>query len=78
MNSNLENAKARGGINHIISTLLIQGFIDQNYADWLKREIGYGRIVGFRHLAEVLLAYGTIKDHNYNVIIEYSKRFGTF
>jgi hypothetical protein len=75
MTSTLENQKVRGAIHHVISQLVIKQFINQDYADYLKREIGYGRIVGFRHLAEFLLACKTINDHNYSVIIEYGKRF---
>jgi len=74
----IANVKTRGGINHVISQLQIKGFIDQNYAEWLKREINYGNIVGFRHLAELLAAYGTIGPQNYSNIMEYSKRFGEY
>jgi hypothetical protein len=44
----------------------------------LKREIGYGRIVNFRHLAEWLLAWGFIDAGNYDRIIEYGKKFGEY
>jgi len=74
----IENVKVRGGINHVISQLNIKQIIDNDYADHLRREINYGRITGFRHLAELLLAYGTIGQKNYSAIIEYSKRFGTY
>lgn len=76
MGENLKNAKTSGAINHVISQLHTKGIIDDNYRDYLKREIGYGRIVGFRHLAEFLLACRTIGDENYNRIMEYGKRFG--
>jgi hypothetical protein len=73
-----QNIKVQGGISHIISQLNIKQIIDNDYADHLRREINYGRITGFRHLAELLLAYGTIGQQNYSAIIEYSKRFGTY
>ena len=75
MNTNIKTA---GGINHVISQLHIKQIIDQNYFEHLKREVNYGRIIGFRHLAEVLLAYGTIGAENYSNIMEYSKRFGEY
>lgn len=70
------NAKTAGAIQHVISQLLIKGLITQNDSDHLKREIGYGRIQGFRHLAELCQAYGFINTHNANQIINYGKRFG--
>jgi hypothetical protein len=73
-----QNIKVQGGISHIISQLNIKQIIDNDYADHLRREINYGRITGFRHLAELLLAYGTIGPENYSSIIEYSKRFGSY
>lgn len=73
-----QNIKIQGGISHIISQLNIKQIIDNDYADHLRREINYGRITGFRHLAELLLAYGTITEINYSKIMEYSKRFGEY
>ena len=70
------NAKTAGAIQHIISQLLIKGLITQDDSDHLKREIGYGRIVGFRHLAELCMAYGFINQYNADQIINYGKRFG--
>jgi len=70
------NAKTAGAIQHVISQLLIKGLITPDDSDHLKREIGYGRIVGFRHLAEWLKACGFINEHNYNQIVNYGKRFG--
>ena len=70
------NTKTRGGINHVISQLTIKGHITPDDAEHLKREIGYGRIVGFRHLAEWLRAFGFIGNYDYNQIIEYGKKFG--
>ena len=74
----ITNVKTKGGINHVISQLHVKQIIDQNYYAHLKREINYGRIEGFRHLAELLLAYGTIGPQNYHNIMEYSKRFGEY
>lgn len=74
----IANVKTRGGINHVISQLHVKQIIDQNYFEHLKREVNYGRIVGFRHLAELLLSYGTIGPDNYSKIMEYSKRFGEY
>ena len=73
-----QNPKVRGGINHVISQLHVKNIIDENYFEHLKREVNYGRIVGFRHLTELLLAYGTIGPQNYFNIMEYSKRFGEY
>jgi hypothetical protein len=73
-----ENPKVRGGMIHVASQLHIKQIIDENYFEHLKREINYGRIVGFRHLAELLLAYQTIGPQNYSNIMEYSKRFGEY
>jgi hypothetical protein len=75
MTSTLDNQKVRGAIHHVISQLQLKKLITENDADHLKREIGYGRITGFRHLAEWLLAYGFINDHNYSQIIQYGNRF---
>jgi hypothetical protein len=76
MGENLTNAKTAGAIQHVISSLHAKGIIDDNYRDNLKREIGYRNIVGFRHLAEYLLANRTIGTENYDAIMEYGKRFG--
>jgi hypothetical protein len=70
------NPKARGGINHVISQLTIKGHITPDDAEHLKREIGYGRIHGFRHLAEYCSAWGWIGNYDYNQIVEYGKKFG--
>lgn len=75
MTSTLENQKVRGAIHHVISQLVIKKLITPDDSDHLKREIGYGRITGFRHLAEYLLACGNIDDHNYSQIIQYGNRF---
>jgi hypothetical protein len=72
------NVKTRGGLNHVISQLTIKNLITENDAEHLKREIGYGRIVNFRHLAEWLLAWGFIDAGNYDRIIEYGKKFGEY
>jgi len=72
------NIKTRGGINHVISQLTIKNLITENDAEHLKREIGYGRIVNFRHLAEWLLAWGFINDYNYSQIISYGHKFGEY
>jgi hypothetical protein len=74
----IANVKTRGGINHVISQLQIKNLITENDAEHLKREIGYGRIVGFRHLAEWLMAWGFINDHNYSQIIQYGHKFGEY
>jgi hypothetical protein len=72
------NVKTRGGINHVISQLTIKGHITPDDAEHLKREIGYGRIIGFRHLAEWLVAWGFIGTRDYNQIVEYGKKFGEY
>lgn len=76
MGENLQNPKTAGAIQHVITSLHTKGIIDDNYRDYLKREIAYRRIEGFRHLAEFLLACRTIGIENYNAIMEYGKRFG--
>lgn len=76
MGENLQNPKTAGAIQHVIASLHNKGIIDDNYRDYLKREIGYRRIEGFRHLAEFLLANRTIGHENYDAIMEYGKRFG--
>lgn len=73
-----DNVKTRGGINHVISQLTIKQIITETDAEHLKREIGYGRIVGFRHLAEWLLAWQFIGTHNYSQIMQYAKKFGEY
>lgn len=72
------NTKTRGGLNHVISQLVIKGHITPNDSDHLKREIGYGRIVGYRHLAEYCMAWGWVGTHDYNQIVEYGKKFGEY
>jgi hypothetical protein len=72
------NIKTRGGINHVISQLTIKKLITEDDAEHLKREIGYGRIINFRHLAEWLLAWGFINDYNYAQIISYGHKFGEY
>lgn len=76
MGENTRNPKTAGAIQHVISSLHTKGIIDDNYRDHLKREIAYSRIVGFRHLAEYLLANRTIGLENYDAIMDYGKRFG--
>lgn len=72
----LTNVKTKGGITHVISQLTIKGHITQDDADHLRREVNYGRITGFRHLAEWLLAFGFIGSRDYGQIVEYGKKFG--
>lgn len=74
----IANVKTRGGINHVISQLVIKQLITEDDAEHIKREIGYGRIINFRHLAEWLMAWQFIGPENYNRIIEYGKRFGEY
>lgn len=76
MGENVQNPKTAGAIQHVISLLHTKEIIDENYREHLKREIARGRIVGFRHLCEYLLACNTIGLENYNRIMDYGKRFG--
>lgn len=70
------NIKTRGGFYHVLSQLTIKNIITADDQEHLKREYNYGRINGFRHLAEYLLAFGTIKQHNYDQIVGYGRKFG--
>ena len=53
------NVKTRGAMYHVISQLQVKGIIGQDFADNLKRDYNYGRIIGFGHMAEYLAAIGT-------------------
>jgi hypothetical protein len=71
------NVKTRGGIYHVLSQLQLKGIIGQDDLEHLRREYNYGRINGFRQLAEWLRAWGFITNpHNYNQIVAYGHRFG--
>jgi len=69
-------AKLIGAYKHLLLQLKKVNAIDDIDADHLLDRYIRGHITGFGHLAEWLLATGSIGGHNYDQIIYYGRKYG--
>jgi len=68
--------KVIGAFKHLLLELKkVNAITDIDHDHLLDRYIR-GQINGFGHLAEWLLATGSIGGHNYDQIIRYGRRYG--
>lgn len=68
--------KVIGAFKHLLLELQKVNAITDADREHLIREYIRGRIMNFGHLAEYLLATGSIGNHNHNQIIQYARRYG--
>jgi hypothetical protein len=68
--------KVIGAMKHLLLELQKVGAINDIDREHFIREYVIGRIIGFGHLAEYLLATGAIGEHNHHQIIKYGRRYG--
>jgi hypothetical protein len=68
--------KVLGAMKHLLLELQKVGAINDIDREHFIREYVIGRIIGFGHLAEYLLATGAIGLHNHDQIIRYGRRYG--
>jgi hypothetical protein len=68
--------KVVGAMKHLLLELEKVQAINHIDREHLIREYVIGRIIGFGHLAEYLLATGAIGLHNHDQIIRYGRRYG--
>jgi len=69
-------AKLVGAYKHLLLQLKKVNAINDIDADYLLDRYIRGHITGFGHLAEWLLATGSIGGHNYDQIIYYGRKYG--
>jgi hypothetical protein len=68
--------KVIGAMKHLLLELEKVNAINSIDREHLIREYIIGRIIGFGHLAEYLLATRSIGLHNHDQIIRYGRRYG--
>jgi hypothetical protein len=71
-----QNNKVVGAFKHLLLELQKVNAITDVDREHLIREYVIGRIMNFGHLAEYLLATGSIGNHNHDQIIRYGRRYG--
>ena len=76
MNTPQTTPKVIGAMKHLLLQLEKVNAITDGDREHLIREYVIGRIDSFGHLAEYLLATGSIGHHNHDQIIRYGRRYG--
>lgn len=76
MNPQEKAPKVIGAFKHLLLELKKVNAINDITADHLLDRYIRGHIIGFGHLAELLLATGAIGLHNYDQIVYYGRRYG--
>jgi len=71
-----QSPKVIGAMKHLLLQLEKVNAINEIDREHLIREYIKGRIMNFGHLAEYLLATGSIGNHNHDQIIQYGRRYG--
>jgi len=71
-----QSPKVIGAYKHLLLQLEKVNAINEIDREHLIREYIRGRIMNFGHLAEYLLATGSIGNHNHDQIIQYGRRYG--
>jgi hypothetical protein len=71
-----QSPKVIGAYKHLLLQLEKVNAINEIDREHLIREYIRGRIMNFGHLAEYLLATGSIGNHNHDQIIRYGRRYG--
>ena len=71
-----QSPKVIGAMKHLLLQLEKVNAINEIDREHLIREYIRGRIMNFGHLAEYLLATGSIGNHNHDQIIQYGRRYG--
>jgi hypothetical protein len=71
-----QSPKVIGAYKHLLLQLEKVNAITDGDREHLIREYIRGRIDSFGHLAEYLLATGSIGNHNHDQIIQYGRRYG--
>jgi hypothetical protein len=76
MNTQEKPPKVIGAFKHLLLELKKVNAINDITADHLLDRYIRGHIIGFGHLAELLLATGAIGLHNYDQVVYYGRKYG--